>query len=176
MTEPVFFDTDCLSSFLWVNEQGILGNLFGGRLIVSMEVYNELSNPSTRHLKKRVDKMVKNGDIQIGTIKADTVEYELFNKMINPVETGQRAIGRGEASAIALAKEQTGIVASNNLRDIKQYVKDFELTNLTTADILKEAYDNGLITEVDGNRIWAQMIKRRRKLGYPTFTDFLKKC
>jgi len=45
---------------------------------------------------------------------------------------------------------------------------------MTTGDILKEAYNKGYITERDGNAIWASMLARRRKLGAPTFTDYLK--
>lgn len=31
MTETVYFDTDCLSAFLWVNNQSLLAQLYPGR-------------------------------------------------------------------------------------------------------------------------------------------------
>ena len=42
MTEPLFFDTDCISAFLWVNNESILSKLFPGRIVIPKEVYDEL--------------------------------------------------------------------------------------------------------------------------------------
>ncbi|MBD5448882.1 MAG: hypothetical protein HDR28_01730 [Lachnospiraceae bacterium] len=44
---------------------------------------------------------------------------------------------------------------------------------MTTGDILTEAYHKGLITESEGNTIWAQMLAKRRRLGAGSFTDYL---
>ncbi len=64
-------------------------------------------------------------------------------------------------------------MASNNLKDIALYVKELGLRHITTGDILMEALDKGLITEVEGNAIWASMLAKRRKLGAGSFTEFL---
>ena len=45
LTEPLFFDTDCISAFLWVDNESILAKLFPGRIVIPKEVYDELSNP-----------------------------------------------------------------------------------------------------------------------------------
>lgn len=82
MTEPLFFDTDCISAFLWVNNESIL-------------------------------------------------------------------------------------------KDISVYVEEYGLLHVTTGDIMKMALDKGYIDEAQGNVIWANMIARRRKLGYATFSDYL---
>ena len=42
MTEKYFFDTDCLSAFLWVREESVLAKLYSGRIILPAQVYNEL--------------------------------------------------------------------------------------------------------------------------------------
>lgn len=65
MTEPLFFDTDCLSAFLWVNNESLLAKLYPGRVIIPQSVYTELSAPGIAHLKKRVDTMIQNGDASI---------------------------------------------------------------------------------------------------------------
>jgi hypothetical protein len=44
---------------------------------------------------------------------------------------------------------------------------------VTTGDILVDAYQRGLITEAEGNAIWARMIAKRRKLGAASFSDYL---
>ena len=51
MTEPLFFDTDCISAFLWVNNESILSKLFPGRIVIPKEVYDELSHPGVNRVK-----------------------------------------------------------------------------------------------------------------------------
>ena len=174
MIEPLFFDTDCLSAFLWINNQSLLAQLYPGRVIIPAQVYAELSIPSVPHLKQRIDTMINNGDTRIETIQADTEEYRLYRKLVSKPDPGHVIIGNGEAAAIALAKEQGGILASNNLRDISVYVSEFSLQHMTTGDILKEALDRGLITEAIGNQLWQNMLQKRRRLGYQSFSDYLK--
>lgn len=174
MTEPLFFDTDCLSAFLWINNQSLLAQLYPGRVIIPAQVYAELSIPSVPHLKQRIDVMISSGDARIETIQADTEEYRLYRKLVSKPDPGHVIIGSGEAAAIALAKEQGGILASNNLRDISVYMSEFSLQHMTTGDILKEALDRGLITESIGNQLWQNMLQKRRRLGYHSFSEYLK--
>lgn len=88
MTDELFFDTDCLSAFLWINDTNILHKLYGGRIVLPEPVYQELSNPSIPHIKQRTDIMISNKDISVKTIEIDTEEY---NKKYNlkHIDTGQ---------------------------------------------------------------------------------------
>lgn len=174
MIEPLFFDTDCLSAFLWVNNQSLLPQLYPGRIVIPAQVYTELSNPTIAHLKARVDAMISRNDARIEQIQTGTKEYTLYRKLISKPDPGHIVIGSGEAAAIAMAKEQGGILASNNLRDVAVYVAEFHLQHKTTGDILKEALEKGLITEAQGNQLWQNMIKKRRRLGFVSFFDFLQ--
>lgn len=63
MIEKLFFDTDCISSFLWVKEENILFKLYSGRIILPKQVLNELSNPSIPHINRIVNQLCSNGDI-----------------------------------------------------------------------------------------------------------------
>ena len=173
MTEPLFFDTDCLSAFLWVNNQSLLAQLYPGRIVIPAEVYAELSKPTVPHLKARIDVMLNNKDARLESIQLGTNEYDLYRKLVSKPDPGHVIIGNGEAAAIALAKEQGGVLASNNLRDIAIYISEFGLQNKTTGDILKEALERGLITEAVGSQLWQDMINKRRRLGYASFSDYL---
>lgn len=176
MTEPLFFDTDCISAFLWVDNESILAKLFPGRIIIPKEVYDEISNPSVNRrkgLKAQVDLLVKSGDATIETIMVGSKTYELYKKLTSNPDKDHKIIGRGEAASISLAKEKQGILASNNLKDISVYVKELGIPHLTTGDILKKALLAGIINENQGNIIWEKMIGWRRKLGYSSFTEFL---
>lgn len=174
MTDSLFFDTDCISAFLWVKNESLLPQLYPGRIVIPGPVYEELSNPKIVHLKVRIDALVSVGQAEIVEIIVGTKEYNMFYKLAVEPDQGQKLIGRGEASSIALAKENDGIVASNNLRDISIYIEEFQLKHITTGEILINAYNKELITEVDGNTIWASMLAKRRKLGAASFSDFLK--
>ena len=175
MTKPLIFDTDCLSAFLWVNQQSLLVQLYPGQIVIPSEVLAELSFPGIAHLKARINLMIKNKDVKLASIQTGTEEYQLYRKMTAKPEPGHVIIGKGEAAAIALAKVQNGIVASNNLRDVTVYVSEMGLQLKTTGEILKDALDACLITEADGNKLWQDMLQKRRRLGFVSFTEYLKK-
>lgn len=174
MTDKYFFDTDCLSAFLWVRKENLLIKLYGGKIILPKQVYSELSHPRIPHLKTRTDTLNNNGDITIEDIEFDTEEYRIYYKLTRNPDKGFKAIGKGEAAAISLAKTKGGILASNNMRDIQQYVEEYGLEHITTGDILVEALNKQYITEDEGNRIWSNMIAKNRKLPNNTFSEFLK--
>lgn len=171
--QKLFFDTDCLSAFLWVNQHAILPILYPGRIIIPEPVYIEISNPRIVHLKQRIDMLKNAGQVTIMPLRYGDAGYNLYSEMSSAPRNGKMVIGKGKASVIALAKEHNGIVASNNLRDIKQYINDFGLPFITTGDVLIEAYQKGLITIQQGDAIWKSMLAKQRKLGANSFSDYL---
>lgn len=173
MIKKLFFDTDGLSAFLWVNRQSLLTSLYPNRIIIPKEVYGELSHPAIPHLKARIDKLISYNQASIKTIEVPSEEYTIFKKLTTSPDKGNLIIGKGEAACIALAKKNNGIIASNNLKDISQYIKEFNLENKTTGDILKEALDCSLITITQGEKIWQEMLNYRRKLGSSSFQEYL---
>ncbi len=173
MTEPLFFDNDCLSAFLWVGDESLLVKLYPGRIMIPKHVYIELSYPRVDHLRQRVDILLNSGDARQISIEFDTEEYIIYRKLTSAPDPGHKIIGSGEAAAIALAKCCDGILASNNLKDIAVYVREYGLKHLTTGEILKQAMGLGFIDEAQGNVIWSKMLAKRRKLGFDSFSDFL---
>lgn len=169
---PLYFDTDCLSAFLWVKDESLLPQLYPGRVVIPKQVYDELS--SVPHLQARIDTLLKRGDVSVMEIQAGTEGHQLYTEFTRKPKPGHVVIGRGEAASLALAKSENGIVASNNLKDIAQYITEYQLSHKTTGDILTEALDSGFITEQEGNTLWANMLKKRRKLGANSFTEYLK--
>ena len=174
MTDKYFFDTDCLSAFLWVKNENLLIKLYGGKIILPDQVYTELSHPRIPHLKAVTDMLKSNGDVIVESIDIGTEEYEIYRRLTTNPEKGFKVIGRGEAAAIALAKVKGGIFASNNMKDIKQYVDKYSLEHITTGDILLEALSKNYITEAEGNTIWANMLAKNRMLPTSTFAEFIK--
>lgn len=171
MTEKYFFDTDCLSAFLWVREESILTKLYAGKIILPAQVYNELTKVS--HLSARVNALKNNGDLCVESMEVGSDEYKDYIQMTTTPEPGMRIIGNGEAAGIAMVKQRGGTLAGNNLRDILPYVEKYKIRHITTGDILFEAMEAGIITEKDGNMIWAGMLRKRRMLPTATFSDYL---
>ena len=171
LTEKYFFDTDCLSAFLWVREESILAQLYAGRIILPAQVYHELQK--VPHLLARVDMLKNNGVLYVESMEVGSEEYNDYLQMTTSPEAGMRIIGRGEAAGIAMAKQRDGTLASNNLHDILPYVKKYEISYITTGDILIKALDAGIITEADGNTIWSDMLRKRRMLPNTTFSEYI---
>ena len=173
MTDKLFFDTDCISAFLWVKEENILFKLYPGKIILPKLVFNELNNPSIPHIKRKVNELCSNGDVATKEILVNTEEYKLYCELAISPPKGEKIIGKGEAAAIALAKIYNGVIASNNLKDISKYIDKYKLEYITSGDILVDALSKGYIDEVKGNEIWKNMIGKRRMLPTDTFTDYL---
>ncbi len=176
MTDLLFIDTDCISSFLWVDYENILIRLFPKRIIIPKPVYDELSYPNVNRikgLKAQVDEMIKQENASIREIETETNTYALYRKLTTHPDPGHKIIGKGEAASISLAKVNKGILASNNLKDVSSYVEEFKLKHLTTGSIMKMAHDIGFISESQGNMIWSKMLARKRKLGYSSFSNYL---
>lgn len=174
LTDLLFFDTDCLSAFLWIRKENLLPQLYPGKVIIPRPVYAELCRPNTPHLKSRIDVLIAQNLVSIQDIDINSDEYSTYYQLTESPTEGHKVIGNGEAASIALAKQYGGIVASNNLRDIQTYISEFDLQHITTGDILVDAYNKRLITESDGNLIWSNMLAKRRRLGASTFTEYLK--
>jgi len=170
-SEPIFFNSDCLSAFLWVGKQNLLVQLYQFRIILPKQVYNEISRRPS--LKQKADSFITTKNVEIRSIEAGTPEEALYKKLTEYPEAGYAIIGRGEASAISLALYQHGIVGSNNLRDVRRYIELYQIPLLTSADILTEALQKGLISEKLGNGIWKDMLDHHLYLPVDTFSAYL---
>lgn len=173
MTKLIFFDTDCLSSFLLVNRRFLLTNMYKGRIIVPVATYNEIfSKPPFLFLISEFKKFVIEAEVEIRDINNDTEESKLYFEL---TQNSPFTIGKGEAAAIVLARQLNGILASNNYADVSRFVKKFNLDHISTDLILMEALQRELIDEKIGNSIWRDILTRGTKLPTESFSDFLKR-
>jgi len=121
MTEPLFLDTDCLSTFLIVQRENLILQLYTGRIGIPQQVYVELRR--VRFMKDRVDALVKANRVMLYQIAAGTESGDLYLKLTTRPDKGFKIIGSGEAAAIVLTKQYNGILGSNNMRDILPYIQ-----------------------------------------------------
>lgn len=168
----VFYDSDCLSCFLAVRECGILQKLFT-KIIVPVVVEHEILDDGTpQHIKDNFNKLVNLEFVEVRQMEVGSSEHELFNDIKRDYEF----MGDGEAAVIALTRENGGVIASNNLRDVKDYVEDYDLNLITTAFILALAYEKCIKTKEELDNIWQDMINNGRKRSLPrnvnSFTQY----
>ena len=152
MTKILFFDTDCLCSFVWSKTEYLLVELFANNMQIPIQVYGELSR--VPHIKERIDKLIIEGNLSIIDIEIDSDVEDLYINLIKKDSSSKRAvIGKGEAAALAHTKYKDGILASNNFRDVKYYVDLYNLKHIATDQIMKMLVDNGAITVTKANEI-----------------------
>ena len=171
--KPVFYDTDCLSCFIAIDDTYVLEELFDC-IYVPFEVYDEFDRPHIQDYKNRVEKLINKEFVRIVNFDIQEEEYLLFMNLSSDYFS-DKPIGKGEAAAIVHAKKHDGIVASNNTRDVMPYVEKYGLERITTGDILVMALEKGIITEDEGNIMWSSMLNRNRWLNADSFTDYLNK-
>lgn len=174
---PIIFDTDCLSSFLWIKRFDILNTLFPNQLIIPQVVYDELSKmrkfPRYSFVFNDLDIELKTNHIQVEDIPVPSTAADEYIDLINPNYIKQ--IGKGEAAAIVLAKLHNGTLASNNLKDILPHIASGYPPYISTDSILYLYYKQGNMNEEEGCQIWNDMKSKRRALPSYDFNEVIRR-
>lgn len=170
---PIFYDTDCLVSFLVIGEGNLLHKLFS-KIIIPKQLYDELSHPNSPPIiKNELEQYKKDNFIEIKDIKITDKEYYVYKQIKNGVwREDEKCIGKGEAAALALAIQNDGVIASNNLSDIEFYIKDNDLYILTSSIILVQALEKNIISEEGAEDKWSKMLNRKRNLPASSFKHY----
>lgn len=174
--DKIYFDADCLSSFLRVGKENILIVLYGNKIVIPSMVVEELRGYQRRRSFPLYDKIIdmeSKGLVSFESIKTGTDAYTIYDKLTNDNEI-HNAIGKGESSVIALAVTNSNKMASNNLKDVTCWINYYRLNNITTADILVDAYKKSLLSQEEICEIWLKMTKVQ-KFNCETFNEYLEK-
>ena len=171
--DKIYFDSDCLSCFLWTNSVAqILLQLYKNNIYVPGIVKDEIYKIPV--LKSRLQPYIDKNVIKEDIMPLSSDEFKLFRHLIIGDDDNPK-IDKGEAAVISYAYCNDSMMASNNLSDISYYIKYYKLKNLTVADILYEANVKGIITEDEAEAYWQEMLlKRRRKLPNTSYKDWVK--
>lgn len=169
---PYVFDNDCLSSFLWVKKTDILQSLFPGQMEVPESVINELSFlGKTRYawVYRNLLQNINNNIFKIAILPSTGRIAKEYYRLINATVP----MGRGEAAVLSYVRYNGGTVASNNLSDVLKYCREYNMGLISTDDILCYACIKGVISEPEGNVLWAGMKQKRRALPSYSFSEAL---
>lgn len=179
LRSPIVFDTDCISSFLWVRSIDLVVQTMADcALLVPSQVIAELGElmrfPDYRFVPQLMHDHIHRGHFQMmDTLAADAVADEYFR--LTQASRKPRPLGPGEAAVLSYVRFQGGTVASNNLRDVRAYCERYYMGLITTADIMCHAVAQGMMTVAEGEYLWEGMKARRRRLPDGDFADALRR-
>lgn len=172
LDKPVFYDTDCLECFLFVDAGDILEKLFA-KIVIPEQVYTELMDDNTPPIVKTNFKKLKDGFVETIEIPFMSQEYTTYNLIKKGFwsQTG-KCCGDGESAAMTLAHLNNGIVASNNLCDVEEYIESLDIELITSSMILSKAFEKDVVSENTANGLWKGMIREGIDLPKDSFTEY----
>lgn len=165
----ILLDADVLIHLTKGERINLLYDLYPNRLLILDAVLQELIVYSPAKIQVQNMMMFKR-----------IVQYEIPSKITGQVLTeyakikrDKPNIGSGEGYCMAVAKYDNKIIASSNLRDIKDYCKANEIAYITTMDIIVEAFNQNIMTEADCDFFIYNVKSKGSRLPFDSLKEFL---
>jgi predicted nucleic acid-binding protein len=140
-SEPkILLDCDVIIHFIKAGKQLLLPKIYPGRFVILDKIVDELmARPSNR---------IPVGNF-IAYTKIEVIAMPKSFEIIKEYALLKKTKGSGEAACMAVARHTKDYIASSNLKDIRIYCEQHDIVYLTTMDILLEAYQLGIMSEVE---------------------------
>jgi predicted nucleic acid-binding protein len=159
----IILDADVLIHFYKADRLSILHTIFPSyeyvilSIILEEEIYG-----------KTLD-CIKNHILLLKKIKIE--KWNPSGEMLREYACLLKKYGKGESACMAYCKFNHDIVASSNLKDIKEYCDENDITYLTTMDFLYEAFKRNILTENECNLFISTVIEKGSKLPNIKITE-----
>jgi predicted nucleic acid-binding protein len=142
----ILLDADVIIHFMKAQKHLLLPYIFpNNQLCVLDVVTNELLK--RKSAKIQVENLFVFGLVQQLSFPINEYSNPIFKEFVRL----KKEKGDGESACMAYARYNENILASSNLKDIKNYCHEHKIQYLTTMDFLCEALKIGVMTEVDCN-------------------------
>ncbi len=164
--KAILIDADVVSHFISGGQIFLLPQVFESQVYILDKVYAELEMWKSK--KKQVDNLINMNLIKRIDFPNERHEivkeyYRIKNKLFK---------GDGESACMAVARYSDRIIASSNLKDIKDYCEEFDLQYLTTMDFICKAYRTNMLTEDECNKFINNVLKAGSKLPVTNMKDW----
>lgn len=162
----ILIDADVVVHFIKAGEINSLGSIFPLEIRILDKVYKELE----RHKGNKiiVDNLINQNILRIEPFPENNEEikkeYFYIKKLLFK--------GDGESACLAFVRYTQNIIASSNLKDIKEYCKRHKITYLTTMDFLCEALRKGVFDKQRCNEFVTKVISKGSILPTVNFDDY----
>jgi hypothetical protein len=173
----ILVDADLVSHFITAGEAESIHRIFPDNPIQMLDkVHAELQNWKSPQIGFIVSDLLKKKRIKLIDFPENNDEIKREYFWIK----GSQFKGDGESACMAVARYNKNVLASSNLRDIKDYCNRHKIDYLTTMDFLCAALATGLFDEARCNTFLNKVLAAGSKLpvksmaGYACRTiDFL---
>lgn len=162
----ILIDADVVSHFIKAGEIYSINTIFDYEIRVLDKVYNELKDNLS--WRTQVDNLVNQGTLVIEPFPESNNEIKKEYFHIKKIMLK----GEGESACLAYVRYTNNIIASSNLKDIKQYCNLHKIEYLTTMDFLCQALSNGVYDVARCNLFITEVIKKRGKLPVNKMEDY----
>jgi hypothetical protein len=165
----ILIDADVVSHFLTAEEGDFIHLVFPNNPIYILDkVYAELQNWPNRDMLVKVSQLLSSKKMQLMDFPEDDEqikkEYFWIKKM--------QFKGDGESASLAVARFNKNILASSNLKDIKNYCITHRIDYLTTMDFLYAALQSKLFTEQRCNNFIQKVLDNKSKLPCKNIKEY----
>lgn len=165
----IVLDADVIIHFMHGHSLSLLLEIFPeyGYIILDV-VYNELSkNSATKILLDNTINFYKKNFLKID-FKPSGQSRQEYARLIS-------TLGRGESACMVYCRDNKDVLGSSNLRDIKMYCEDNQITYLTTLDFLYYAFIRGKMTAKEVTDFISQVKLKGSKLPSVDIETYLPK-
>lgn len=162
----ILIDADVVSHFIIAGEILYLPKIFPYKIYVLDKVMKELERFPKR--KVEVDNLINMN--LLFPMDFPEKEHEILKEYLWIRKS--RFYGEGESACLAVAKHHKNIVASNNLRDVKEYCKMHGIVYLTTMHFLCYALQKGIFDKERCDRFIHTVKTEKGKLPVWKMADY----
>jgi hypothetical protein len=160
--KKIILDADVIIHFHKGEQLGLLTRIYQNKLFIVKDVLNEVFKGKLRFQIENSLNMNLIQELNISTDMRVLKEYAILKKRFGP----------GESACMAYCKFNNDVLASSNLRDIKQYCDDNKIQYLTTMDFINTAFEKNLLNESECNIFINKVISQGSRLPYNSIAKF----
>lgn len=166
LSEPlILLDADVVRHFINGSRIFDLQKIYPKRFVMLEKVKDELCR------SKSLETVINN------FISMTSLPLMPFPKELNIIKEYallKKSFGDGESACMAVAKFQKQYIASSNLKDIKAYCEVNSIVYMTTMDILLEALEKGIMSEIECDKFIIDVKAKGSKLPVNTMAEYYK--
>lgn len=156
----IVLDADVIIHFVKAERFSFLFDIFPEYQYLLLDVvYDEVT--VNRGMKNQIDNTCKFLTTRIAKVKFDPKgesrrEYaRLRNKLL---------LGKGESACMVYCRDNKDVLGSSNLKDIKEYCAENQITYLTTVDFLYYAFIRNKMTRDEVESFISEVLAKGSKL------------
>ena len=162
----IVLDADVIIHFMEAGCFSLLPDIFPEYAYLILDVvYNEVSkNSKTRDFIDNYLRFFPKLKKEAFTPKGESMKEYFFL---------QRTLGKGESACMIYCRDNHDVLGSSNLRDIKEYCSENNITYLTTLDFLYYAYYRKKMTEKECTEFMQAVNNSGSKLPIIDITQYV---